>query len=289
MTQIITALSDVSDRYSAVFCDLWGCLHNGVAAYPAAIKSLQDFRTKGGRVILLTNAPRPKSDVMAQLTRMGVPQDAWDDIVTSGQATQYAMLGGLIGTDIHHIGAKKDLRFFTDFDADMPKASINRVAINQSTGIICTGLANDATESPDDYRAVLLQAKTLDLPMLCANPDVTVHVGDKLLYCAGALAKDYQAMGGKVFYFGKPYPPIYDLARQKLASWDVEGNILCIGDGINTDVLGASGEALDCLYITSGVDHPRFGRDLAAPDPDLLTDFLAEKQLSPTYAVGFLK
>lgn len=289
MTQMITALSDVSDRYEAVFCDLWGCLHNGVTAYDAAVLALQDFRAKGGRVILLTNAPRPKSDVMAQLLRMAVPQDAWDDIVTSGQATQYAMLGGMVGTQVFHIGADKDVGFFTDFDADMPKVKIDRVTMDQATGIICTGLADDTTESPDDYRAALLQAKTLGLPMLCANPDVTVHVGQKLLYCAGALAAEYQEMGATVHYFGKPHPPIYDLARQKLASWGVEGNILCIGDGINTDVLGASGEGLDCLYITSGVDHARFGRDLAAPDRALLADFLTEKQLSPTYSLGFLK
>lgn len=289
MTQIIANLSEVSSDYAAVFCDLWGCLHNGVTAYPAAVAALRAYRATGGRVILLTNAPRPKADVLAQLVRMGVPQDAWDDIVTSGQAAQYGMLSGMVGTRVHHIGAEKDMGFFRDFDADMPKTQIDLVALDQAQGIICTGLADDMTETPADYRATLLMAKTLGLPMLCANPDVTVHVGGQLQYCAGALAADYQAMGGKALYFGKPHPPIYDLARQKLSAMGVEGAVLCIGDGINTDILGAGGEGMDSLYITSGIDHPRFGQDPAVPDAILLEAFLTEKQLSPTFSTGFLK
>ncbi len=289
MTQIIANLSEISADYAAVFCDLWGCLHNGVTAYPAAVAALQAYRATGGRVVLLTNAPRPKADVMAQLVRMNVPQDAWDVIVTSGQAAQYGMLSGMVGTRVHHIGAEKDMGFFRDFDAEMPKVQIDLVPLDQAQGIICTGLVDDTVETPADYRATLLMAKTLGLPMLCANPDVTVHVGDKLQYCAGALAAEYQAMGGKALYFGKPHPPIYDLARQKLAAMGVDGAILCIGDGINTDILGAGGEGLDSLYITSGVDHPRFGPIPAAPDATLLQNFLTEKQLSPTYSMGFLK
>lgn len=289
MTQIIANLSEISADYAAVFCDLWGCLHNGVTAYPAAVAALQAYRATGGRVILLTNAPRPKTDVMAQLIRMKVPQDAWDEIVTSGQAAQYGMLSGMVGHRVHHIGAEKDMGFFRDFDVDMPKVQIDLVPLDQAQGIICTGLVDDTVESPADYRATLLMAKTLGLPMLCANPDVTVHVGDKLQYCAGALAAEYQAMGGKALYFGKPHPPIYELARQKLAAMGADGAILCIGDGINTDILGAGGEGLDSLYITSGIDHPRFGTDPATPNAALLGDFLTEKQLSPTYSMGFLK
>jgi HAD superfamily hydrolase (TIGR01459 family) len=289
MTQIIANLSKISGDYAAVFCDLWGCLHNGVTAFPAAVAALQSYRATGGRVILLTNAPRPKADVMAQLVRMKVPADAWDEIVTSGQAAQYGMLAGMVGTRVHHIGAEKDMGFFRDFDADMPKTQIDLVPLDQAQGIICTGLVDDITQTPADYRATLLMAKTLGLPMLCANPDVTVHVGGQLQYCAGALAAEYQAMGGKALYFGKPHPPIYDLARQKLAAMGVDGAVLCIGDGINTDILGASGEALDSLYITSGIDHPRFGNDPATPDAMLLEAFLTDKQLSPTYSMGFLK
>lgn len=288
MTKIIANLSEISGDYAAVFCDLWGCLHNGITAYPAAVAALRTYHAAGGRVILLTNAPRPKADVMAQLIRMNVPQDAWDEIITSGQAAQYGMLSGMVGTRVHHIGAEKDMGFFRDFDADMPEVQIDLVDLDQAQGIVCTGLADDATETPADYRATLLMAKTLGLPMLCANPDVTVHVGGQLQYCAGALAAEYQGMGGKALYFGKPHPPIYDLARQKLAAMSVDGAILCIGDGINTDILGASGEGLDCVYITSGIDHGRFGQDPANPDASLLTEFLAEKRLSATYSMGFL-
>lgn len=293
MTKLIQNLSDIAGDYDAVFCDLWGCLHNGAVAFPAAVAALRGFRAGGGRVVLLTNAPRPKTDVAAQLAGMGVPDDAWDEIVTSGQAAQFAMLSGAVGTQVHHIGAPKDMGFFNDFDADLaglaPSAGIELVDMNAATGIVCTGLADDRSETPADYRAQLLMAKTLGLPMLCANPDITVHVAGQLLYCAGALAAQYQAMGGDALYFGKPHPPIYDRARRKLADMGCDGaRILCIGDGIATDVLGAGGEGLDALYITSGVDSARFGPNPAVPDSAALTAFLADAQQSPRYAMGFL-
>jgi HAD superfamily hydrolase (TIGR01459 family) len=292
MTQIIQNLADIAADYDAVFCDLWGCLHNGAQPFPAAVAALQGFRARGGRVILLTNAPRPKVDVMAHIGSMGVPRDAWDEIVTSGQAAQNAMLVGAVGQRIHHIGAEKDLHFFTEFGDKASlaaSAAITRVSLDQAEGIICTGLADDSTQTPDDYRAQLLRAKIMGLPMLCANPDITVHVAGKLLYCAGALAKAYEDMGGTALYFGKPHPPIYDLARAKLADMGADDpRILCIGDGIATDVAGAMGEGMDCLYITSGVDGARFGPNPAAPDSALLAAFLAEKQAGPRYAMGFL-
>ena len=293
MTQIIQNLADITADYDAVFCDLWGCLHNGAQPFAAAVAALQGFRAQGGKVIFLTNAPRPKTDVAAHLAHMGVPNDAFDDIVTSGQAAQFAMLSGAVGQKVHHIGAPKDEGFFHDFDAALAglvaSAGITRVAMDSADGIVCTGLADDLTQTPDDYRAQLLMAKTLGLPMLCANPDITVHVAGKLLYCAGALAADYQAMGGQALYFGKPHPPIYDLARKRLADLGCDDpRVLCIGDGIATDVAGAMGEGLDCLYITSGVDAAQFGTDPAAPDQDLLAAFLDEKMASPRYAMAFL-
>jgi HAD superfamily hydrolase (TIGR01459 family) len=293
MPQIITNLADIAADYDAVFCDLWGCLHNGARPFPAAIAALQGFRAQGGVVILLTNAPRPKRDVMAQLANMGVPADAWDDIVTSGQAAQFAMLSGAVGQHIHHIGAEKDLGFFNDFDADMrdlaAQSGITRMPMAQASGIVCTGLADDRTETPDDYRAALLMAKTLGLPMLCANPDITVHVAGQLLYCAGALAAEYEKMGGTALYFGKPHPPIYDRARARLADMGrFDARILCIGDGINTDILGAGGEGLDALYITSGVDAARFGPNPATPDHAALDAFLAEMQQNPRFAMPYL-
>ena len=296
MTQIIPGLATVSARYDAVLCDLWGCLHNGITAFPAAVAALQAFRRQGGRVVLVTNAPRPKSSVVRQLDGMSVPRDAWDEVVTSGDAAQYAMLTGAVGRKLHHIGAAKDKPFFTDFAADLAGIAAGEppfalVPLAEAEGIVCTGLADDLKETPQDYRAALLLAKTHDLPMLCANPDIVVHWGDRLLYCAGALARDYAAMGGRVLYFGKPHPPIYDLARRRLAALGLgdDAALLAIGDGIATDIQGAVAEGMDCLFITGGIDASAFGGDSANPDKALLESWLADRMLSPTFAIGYLQ
>ena len=296
MTQIIANLAQISARYDAVFCDLWGCLHNGVAPFPAAVAALQAFRAKGGKVILLTNAPRPKSSIVKQLDEMSVPRDAWDDVVTSGDAAQYAMLTGAVGHKVHFIGTTKDEVFFTDFADDLQAVAaanpaMTRVPTKDAEGLVVTGLVDDLTETPEDYRATLLLAKNLGLPMLCANPDIIVHMGSKLLYCAGALAKEYEAMGGTALYFGKPHPPIYDLARRRLVvlGGAEEARILCIGDGIHTDVQGAIGESLDALFVTGGIAHESFGADSNNPDKDLLEDWLEAGMLSPSYSIGNLR
>ncbi len=295
MTEILRSLADLSGRYDAVFCDLWGCLHNGKTAFPAAVAALQGFRATGGKVVLLTNSPRPKSSVIKQLDGMNVPRDAWDLIATSGDAAQMGMLSGAVGRKVHHIGAPKDETFFTDFADDLAgyaatQPPITRVPLKEAEGIVCTGLFDDLTETPDDYRAALLLGKTLGLPMLCANPDIVVDMGDKRLYCAGALAQMYEQMGGTALYFGKPHPPIYDLARRRLAESGVtDPQILCIGDGIRTDIQGGIGEGLDTLFITGGLEAERFGPDIEAPEAGLLLPWLEGEQLSPTYAMGRLR
>lgn len=291
MTQIIRSLSEISHQYDALFCDLWGCLHNGVAPFPAAVTALQSFRAGGGKVILVTNAPRPKSSVVRQLDKMGLPRDTWDDIATSGDAAQAAMLMGAVGRRVYHIGAPKDEPFFTDFEDDIAPmvatAGITRVPMDQAEGIICTGLADDLTETPEDYRAKLLMAKTKGLTMLCANPDVVVDLGDKRLWCAGALARDYEAMGGEALYYGKPHPPVYDLARRRLGLDDPR--ILCVGDGIATDVQGGVAEGLDTLFVTGGIAADQFGPDSNNPNKELLENWLAGQQLSPTWSIGHLR
>jgi HAD superfamily hydrolase (TIGR01459 family) len=296
MTEILRALADLTGRYDAVFCDLWGCLHNGKAAFPAAVTALQGFRKTGGRVVLLTNAPRPKDSVIKQLDGMLVPRDAWDIVVTSGDAAQMGMLSGAVGTQVHHIGALKDEAFFTDFADDLAayaatQPPITRVALKDATGIVCTGLADDLTETPDDYRAALLLGKTLGLPMICANPDIVVDLGDQRLYCAGALAQAYEVMGGTALYFGKPHPPIYDLARRRLAQAGAPADpqILCIGDGISTDIQGGMAEGLDTLFITGGLEAAHFGPDVEAPDQALLDAWLDRRELSSTFAMGRLR
>jgi HAD superfamily hydrolase (TIGR01459 family) len=296
MTEIITSLADLSGRYDAVFCDLWGCLHNGKTPFSAAVAALQGFRANGGRVVLVTNSPRPKSSVIKQLDAMGTPRDCWDVIATSGDAAQMGMLSGAVGRKVHHIGAVKDESFFTDFADDLAayaktQASITRVDLKDAEGIVCTGLADDLTETPDDYRAALLLGKTLGLPMLCANPDIVVDMGEHRLYCAGALAQAYEEMGGTALYFGKPHPPIYDLARRRLG--EVSGlsdpQILCIGDGIGTDIQGGMAEGLDTLFITGGLEAERFGADVENPDPVALNAWLDTRQMSSTFAMGRLR
>jgi HAD superfamily hydrolase (TIGR01459 family) len=296
MTEIISSFAELTGRYDAVFCDLWGCLHNGQTAFPAAVAALQGFRRAGGKVVLLTNAPRPKSSVIKQLDALGVSRDAWDIVVTSGDAAQMGMLSGAVGRRVHHIGALKDEPFFTDFADDLAayaktQLPITRVALKEAEGIVCTGLADDLTETPDDYRTALLLGKTLGIPMLCANPDIVVDMGDKRLYCAGALAQAYEAMGGTALYFGKPHPPIYDLARRRLAEAGglADPQILCIGDGISTDIQGGIGEGLDTLFITGGLEAERFGPDVESPDQVLLDNWLGDRELSPTFAMGRLR
>lgn len=296
MTEIIRSLADLTGRYDAVFCDLWGCLHNGQTAYPAAVAALQGFRATGGKVVLLTNAPRPMSSVINQLDGLGAPRDCWDIVVTSGDAAQMGMISGAVGRKVHHIGARKDEPFFTDFAQDLAayaatQPPIHRVALKDAEGIVCTGLVDDLTETPDDYRAALLMGKTLGLPMLCANPDIIVDMGDKRLYCAGALAQAYEEMGGTALYFGKPHPPIYDLARRRLAEagGPADPQILCIGDGISTDIQGGMSEGLDTVFITGGLEAERFGSDVENPEAAKLEAWLQGKELSPTYAMGRLR
>jgi HAD superfamily hydrolase (TIGR01459 family) len=291
MTDLIPSLASVADGYDAVFCDLWGCLHNGQTPFPAAVLALRAFRAAGGQVILLTNSPRPRGSVMAQLAGLGVPADIWDDIVSSGDASQYAMLSGAVGSRIHHIGAPKDEVFFTDLPTDAhAHLAIDRVPLAQAEGVVVTGLRDDRSETPDDYRATLLMMKAQGLPMLCANPDLIVDLGETRLYCAGALAQAYEAMGGTVLYYGKPHPPIYDLARRRLAARTGRDDhaILAIGDGIHTDVQGGIGEGIDTLFVTGGIAAPEFGPDPAEPDPARLSAWLQKQQLYPTYAIPFL-
>jgi HAD superfamily hydrolase (TIGR01459 family) len=291
MTELIRNLSDIGSRYDAVFCDLWGCLHNGKVAFPAAVAALQAYRARGGKVVLLTNSPRPNGSVIRQIEAMGVPRDAWDIVVSSGDATQYALFSGAFGTKAFFIGAEKDEVFFTDLPQDMTPATITRVPAEVAEVVICTGLRDDLTETPEDYRLDLMRAKNARLTMLCTNPDLIVDYGTRRLYCAGAIAQAYEALGGVTMYFGKPHPPIYDLARRRLAALGLRRNaeILCIGDGIGTDVQGAVAEGLDVLFVTGGIAATEFGADSDNPDKSLLESWLAARQMSARFSIGKLR
>lgn len=288
MTRIIGALAEVGARYDALFCDLWGCLHNGRTPYPAAVAALQAFRSGGGKVCLMTNAPRPRSFVQAQLDRMGVPRDAWDVIVSSGDAAQDAMFAGAVGRRVWFIGTEKDHGFFENIPhrwRDAP--AIHRVSLDEAEGIVATGPFDETTETPEDYRARFEAAIARGLPMLCANPDLVVDYGETRIYCAGALAALYEDLGGRVFYFGKPHAPIYDLARRELGL-GAGAHYLAVGDGIMTDIAGAVGQGIDSIFITGGLAADQFGADVETPEDGLLQAWLRDYPV-PTYAMGRLR
>jgi HAD superfamily hydrolase (TIGR01459 family) len=290
MTRIIDSLAEVAPQYDAVFCDLWGCLHNGIAPFPEAVAALQAFRAGGGKVVLLTNAPRPRHEVEVQITDMGVPRDAWDTIATSGDSARLAMFQGAVGTRVYFIGEDRDLGFFEPIHLLEDCPVIERVALTEAEGIVVSGPEN-ALDDPSAHRGELLYGKQKGMKLLCANPDVVVDRGDRREWCAGAIAELYTQMGGTSLYFGKPHPPVYDLARRRLAELGVaiaDARILAIGDGIATDVKGAMGEDIDSLFVTGGLAAAETKTD-RDPDPDALNTFLAKENTDATYSIGKLR
>lgn len=290
MTKIIPHLSDISDQYDALFVDLWGCVHNGVTAFPDAVAALQTFRSKGGAVVLVTNAPRARSEVAKQLVRFGVPLDAYDSIATSGDSARTALFGGAVGTKIWFMGQPFDRPFLQPMDQLDSTVEITDVPLEQAEGIVCCG-PFDPFADPAVNRQQFLYAKTHGLKLLCANPDIVVDRGERREWCAGALAQLYTEMGGESLYFGKPHPPIYDLARRRLTelgrSID-DSRVLAIGDGVFTDIAGAVGEDIDSLFITGGLAAAQT-KTTQQPDAQALSSFLEAENSSPTYSIGFLR
>lgn len=290
MTQIITALSEISARYDALFVDLWGCVHNGVQALPEAVAALQAYRKTGGKVILVTNSPRPREGVVVQLEGFGVPTDCWDDIASSGDSARAAMYQGAVGSKVWFIGQPHDQGFFQPIDVIDSPVEITQVPLEEAEGIVCNG-PEDPMADPDTMRPAFLMAKQMGLKLLCANPDIVVDRGEVREWCAGALAQLYTEMGGESLYFGKPHPPIYDLARRRLAALDVDisdQSILAIGDGVQTDVKGAMGEDIDSLFITGGLAAAET-KTVRQPDPELLSAYLKKEKSAPTYTIGHLR
>ena len=290
MTRIIDNLAEVAHSYDAMFVDLWGCLHNGVEPFADAVSALQAYRTQGGKVLLLTNSPRPRASVKRQLESIGVPADTYDEIASSGDAAQIALAAGVVGRKVYHLGPERDLSFFTDENGPI---DVERVPLAEAEGIVCTGMFDDLTETPDDYRLTILEGKTRDLKMLCANPDILVDIGDKRIYCAGALAQAYTEAGGTSLYFGKPHSPIYDLGYTRLA--EITGRridpdrILCVGDGIITDIRGGVAEDLDTLFITGGLAATEISVHNDKPDEAELAKFIKTNKLTPTFAISRLR
>jgi HAD superfamily hydrolase (TIGR01459 family) len=285
LTKIITSLDVLADRYDATFCDVWGVLHNGRVAYPAACAALQRFRRVGKYVILITNVPKPREPIPAQLDRAGVPRDAWDAIVTSGDATRVELAKRAPGP-VFRIGPREyDRTLWEGLDiAEAPLDGARFIGIS--------GLNRD-DETPADYADVLKQAKARDLDLICANPDIVVQHGDRLIWCAGAIARDYEAIGGHVIMAGKPHKPIYELARKELAllsgppAIQEELRILCIGDGVVTDILGANAQGLDSLFVAAGIHGETLWTD-GALDPVKVDAALAAENARATYSMAAL-
>ena len=290
MTQIITALSEISGRYKAMFVDLWGCLHNGVTAFPEAVAAMQAYRKAGGVVVLVTNAPRARTGVERQLVKFGIPEDAWDTIATSGDSARMAMFRGAVGRKVYFVGQDHDLRFFDPLKIIEDPVDVVSVPLAEAEGIVCCGPFNPEAEL-DEMRADFLYAKQKGMKLLCANPDIVVDRGDIRKWCAGALARMYTEMGGESLYFGKPHPPIYDLAHRRLAEIGHEFPnelILAIGDGAHTDIAGAMGEDLDSLFISGGL-AAEATKTSHQPDPGALKAYLETEKVSPTYTIGKLR
>ena len=253
-------LAPLAANYRAIACDVWGVVHNGETPYHPAVEALVRYRETGGKVLLLTNAPRPATSVIAQLDRIGVSPEAYDGVVTSGDVTR-ELLGNYSGRPIYHIGPYERDRALLD------GLGLELTGPDDAGAMICTGPFDDEVETPEDYRESFARLSRRGLPMICANPDLVVDRGGKRIYCAGALAKAYEAAGGQVIYAGKPYAPVYELTlkyfSQRLEHRLKARDILAIGDGLNTDVKGAITAGWDTLFITGGI-HAKEARDETA-------------------------
>lgn len=290
MTQIISSLADIANRYDVLLVDLWGCVHNGVTAYPEAVAALRGFRQGGGTVVLVTNAPRSRQEVAKQLVRMNVPEDCYDSIATSGDSARAAMFQGAVGEKVWFMGQPFDEPFFDPMELIGDPVNIQRVDLEDAEGIVCCG-PFDPLADPAVNRPQFLYAKHKGLKLLCANPDIVVDRGEVREWCAGALAALYTEMGGESLYFGKPHPPIYDLVRRRIAALDIEADptrMLAIGDGVHTDIDGAMGEDIDSLFISGGLAAAETITS-HQPDADALNAYLARENASPTYTIGQLR
>lgn len=257
---ILPRFSEIADRYDLILCDVWGVLHDGRVGHRAAGEALVAFRTLEGvrprRVILVSNAPRPWSGVQKILDGYGVPREAYDAILTSGDLT-HDLLAQRPGARIHHLGPERDAPIFEGLDVKL-------VGPDDAERVVCTGLFDDTCETADDYRDVLAAFRARGVPMICANPDLVVERDKQLIPCAGLIAAAYEEIGGAVVYAGKPYRPIFDAALEKAAALDRgarpgTARVLMVGDALRTDIAGAAGAGIPSLLIARGIHAEELG------------------------------
>jgi HAD superfamily hydrolase (TIGR01459 family) len=267
--------------YDVLLCDVWGVVHNGLAAFPAACEALSRFRAGGGTAILVTNAPRASDSVGRILDRMNVPRESYDAIVSSGDVTR-GIVSARRPQSVFHLGPERDASIFKDLD-------VSFAPVETAGYVVCSGLFDDTIETPENYRDMLAAMRARNLFMVCANPDIVVERGDTLVYCAGALADAYAALGGEVLYCGKPYAPIYETALKHAAALrggqaPARKRVLAIGDSVRTDLKGAAAFGLDCMFVTSGIHAEEYG-SREAPDLDALNAIFAAAGVNPRAAM----
>lgn len=267
-SEIIASLDALSGRYAALLCDVWGVVHNGETHFPAATAALARARAEGVAVIMITNSPRLSPDVISQMRVIGVGEDSFDRVVSSGDVTRALIAEG--PRKVFHLGPDRDANIYDGLDVEL-------VEDFEAQAVVCTGLFDDEVETPEDYAELLARLRSRNLPFVCANPDIVVERGERLIWCAGALARDYGQLGGRTLIAGKPHAPIYRAALQ--AASDVLGRepgraeVLAIGDGMMTDIKGAADNGFDVLYVSGGIHARDYGEPLA-PDPERLAAFL---------------
>ncbi|WP_341760323.1 TIGR01459 family HAD-type hydrolase [Candidatus Endowatersipora endosymbiont of Watersipora subatra] len=276
----INGLSVISTSYDAIFCDIFGVLHNGCIKYKDAVSALLRFRNEGGKVVLMTNSPKTVPHVIEQLRILDIEDQVYDDIVTSGEVTRNLICKG----SVFHLGPERDISLFDTLDVD-------RETVDKAQKIVCTGLFNEDHETPDQYEEMLLDLLDRGLPMICANPDIAVERGDRLVWCAGSLAQMYKKMGGLVMFAGKPNQCIYKLAMSKLgiihSQLSDKTRILAVGDGILTDIFGAQSAELNSLFISSGIHASEYGGK--CPDSKMLRAFLSSYNLDSVTWMPYLR
>ncbi|NBJ13728.1 TIGR01459 family HAD-type hydrolase [Microvirga arsenatis] len=275
---LVEGLQPLADAYDLILCDVWGVLHNGVKAYEAASDALTRFRAKGGRVVLVSNAPRPGSSVGTQLDGFQVPRSAYDAIVTSGDLTRLA-IQERIDKVVHHIGPPRDMPIYNGLE-------VRFGSIAEADYVVCSGFDNDEEETVEDYRPQLEAMRRRGLLMVCANPDLVVERGHMILPCAGTIALAYEEMGGEVFYAGKPHRPVYE--RALAVASDLAGHpipkerVLAVGDAIRTDIAGAVGFGIDALMIARGIHAEELGLHRGDLVSDHAQDWVDRQPVRPT-------
>lgn len=268
----------LAGRYKAIVCDVWGVLHNGVSGHASAGEALGRWRSETGTpVILLTNAPRNAAAVVHVLEHFGIPRDAYDAIITSGDVAQAMIADSGVGTAFY-IGPDRDRQI-------LDGTGVAITGEEEAKVVVCTGFADDDTETPELYRPLLARLVARGLPFICANPDIVVERGDRLVWCAGAIARLYEELGGTTITIGKPHAAIYAASLREIGRYyggrePGPEEILAIGDGIPTDIKGASAQGMASLFITAGIHSAEFG-PADQPDAFLVAERLAKDGLRP--------